>query len=179
MPNITLLPSIAAVAAAASAALTNVVTPSGDVYRDDVQELSHHAIEQHALLAFNQIDADKDDNISQDEFTASAIARQGLAHLNGFIPIETQAGVQKIALPFDGREVRVERDHVAYGAQRQFARFDSADGQLSEDEFKHIYRVRFSLADLDDDGVLAGVELTRFALAEVGAETILANLQGF
>ncbi len=156
-----------AIAAVAGLAMTSIEsTDSHSIYDDTtVAKLTRADIEGHAARVFARADRDGDFVLNADEYTALTIVTAELAHLNGFIVIETggqlstasASGVSSAALS-SAEQARIEA--VARG---RFYVFSNSDGVMDQNEFMRAQAAVFDAVDFNKNGVLAKRELNAFA----------------
>jgi len=156
-----------AIAAVAGLAMTSVENLDNRAAYDDttVSKLTRSDVEDHAARVFVRADLDSDRRLNADEYTALTIVTAELAHLNGFIVIETggqlstasASGVSSAALS-PGEQARIEA--VARG---RFYTFAGDDGVMDIGDFTRAQSMIFDAADFNQNGVLARRELNAFA----------------
>lgn len=119
-----------------------------------------------AKAVFGRADLDNDADLSSEEFATLAVVTAELARLNGFVAVDYSGGVRTAALPRARSWSNAERARVEAMASRDYALFAGEDGRMTSDEFVAARLEAMTAADLDRNGVLRGVELTRFAAIE-------------
>ena len=159
--------AFAAVAAVAGLAMTSIESGNSNEIYDDttVAKLTRSDVESHANRVFTRADRDGDFNLNADEYTALAIVTAELAHLNGFIVIETggqlstasASGVSSTALS------AAEQTRIEAVARGRFYVFSNDDGMMDQNEFLRAQSAVFDAVDYNKNGVLAKRELNAFA----------------
>ena len=159
--------AFAAVAAVAGLAMTSIESDNGNSIYDDttVAKLTRSDVEGHANRVFARADRDGDFVLDADEFTALSIVTAELAHLNGFIVIETggqlstasASGVSSSALS------ATEQARIEAVARGRFYVFSNDDGMMDQSEFLRAQSAVFDAVDYNKNGILAKRELNAFA----------------
>ncbi len=119
-----------------------------------------------AKTVFDRADLDNDGELSPDEYVTHAIVTAELARLNGFVAVDYAGGVRIAPLPRSTPWSMEERARIEAAATRDYALFAGGDERMTGDEFVAARLEAMTAADLDRNGVLNGVELTRFASIE-------------
>jgi hypothetical protein len=162
-----LLKSFAAMATVAGLALTTVEgTENRSAYDgQEISRLTRSDIKTHAMSVFMRADIDNDQSLSADEYTALSIVTAELAHLNGFIVVESGGGVSTAALPPMRRAALTQSEQIRIEAvsRRKFYVFSGDDGAMDAREFSAAQIAMFDAADFNNNGVLAKRELNSFA----------------
>ncbi len=159
--------AFATVAAVAGLAMTSIESANSNSMYDDttVAKLTRSDVEGHANRVFARADRNGDFFLNADEYTALTIVTAELAHLNGFIVIETggqlstasASGVSSAALS-PAEQARIEA--IARG---RFYVFSNDDGMMDQNEFLRAQSAIFDAVDYNKNGVLAKRELNAFA----------------
>ncbi len=165
MPNF-LLPATA-ITAAVSAMLA---TGAGfqNVETNDALRLTAAEASVHANKVFDRADLDKSGAMSADEFTALSIVTAELAHLNGYVVIETEGLERTIDLPIEAPAALSygERARIEAVARNAFYAAAGGDRKLTKAEFAKAQSLAFDEADRNRNGALAKRELSNFAAGQ-------------
>ncbi len=167
MPATIFTNTAAAIAALAGAAFASVASFDFEpAYGDgEVQQLTRAEIATSAWNAFGLADRDGDKMLDADEFSALSVVSAELAHLNGFISVETQGEVKTIAVPIEAPKAISAAEHVRIEAvsRNTFYAFAGKDGKLDADEYIGLQNALFEASDLNKNGALARRELSIYA----------------
>ena len=153
--------------AAATAAISvlfaltgNGESADGVILLDDVRT--------NAQTRFSQADLDQNGSLDTDEFVALEIVTAELAHLNGFIRVETNTDTREITLPITAPTAIAPgaRDLVEATAMNSFFEIAGDDGAITLAEFVDAAASDFAQADANNNGQLGARELYTFARME-------------
>ena len=161
-----ILNSITAVGAAIGIAFSSLTGVDMDAYEGKaVTRLSETEAASHALHVFMRADRDMDQRLNVDEFAAFSIVTAELAHLNGFIAIDSGGSVRTIALPVVAPASLSATDYARIDAvsRHTFYAFADEDYLLDGSEFVQLQRAVFEQADINGNGALVKKELDIFA----------------
>ena len=167
MPNL-LAPAFAALTAAVSAVIASDGGLMGGADEVDVLHLSKSDAVVHAERVFDRADIDGSGALEADEFAALSIVTAELAHLNGYVTIETDAQPREVALPITAPSALSygERARVEAVARNEFYVAAGGDGLLSKAEFVDAQLLAFNDADRNRNGVLKPRELSTYAIKQ-------------
>lgn len=166
MPTSLFANSLIAAAAAAGVALTSLVDAPTDAYADaSLTQLSVDDATSNAIKIFARADLDGDAALSADEFAALSIVTAELAHLNGFVAIETGDKVKTIALANAGGMALSQSEHarIEAVARHAFYAFAGEDGLMAQSEFLGMQAAQFAASDINANGKLNRRELSIYA----------------
>lgn len=160
------LPGFAAAVAAGAGLVQAASVEPLPAYGAPATQLEAATVAATAKSVFDRADLDNDGELSREEFTTLAIVTAELARLNGFVAVDYSGGVRTAALPRASAWSSAERARIEEGAARDYEISAGDDQRMSADEFIAVRLEAMAAADLDRNGVLKGVELTRFAALE-------------
>ena len=169
-----LLKSLTAIAAVAGLAFSSADDLQPAAYDGaQVSQLTLDDLSSHANTVFVRSDRDLDNALDVDEFTALAVVTAELAHLNGFVAIDSAEGVSVIELPSVRPAALSPGEHarIAAVAQHVFYSFAGRDGKMDAEEFLSTQTSAFEAADLNNNGALKRKELRIFAQRQAALST--------
>lgn len=118
-----------------------------------------------AEMLFNQADLDRSGDLDINEFTALNLVLAELSRVSGRVVLEMPAG--EAAVELDDALLRqvtsAERSRLEAVSFREFQLASDADDRMTLDEFVGLELEYFEAADRNDNGVLAGSELSSYA----------------
>lgn len=158
--------SFLALTAGIGGALAAGVGLNDDAYGPNATILDKAASVEHATLAFQRADLDKDNKLNADEYASLAIVTAELSRLNGFVAIETSSGVQIAELPERAAKALTpfQRAEVNALSRRAFYEAAGDDNRLDKSEFLTLHDTQFARADRNGDDRLIKTELTSYAI---------------
>ena len=118
-----------------------------------------------AERVFAKVDVDRNGEIDVDEYAAQAVVFAGLVRFNGVVAVDGRQTLH-IGLPTTAEASLGAAERTAIDA---VARADyyavTADGPITSRRWVELRMAAFDAADRNEDGVLTGRELSRFAMA--------------
>ena len=158
--------SLAAITAALGVGFASL-TGADDLAYDDAEldRLTRAELAQHAWTEFERADRDGDKVLSADEYSALAIIKAELAHLNGFIALDIDGDVRTIAIPVSDQSALSRTEHIRIEAvaRHTFYAFAGADGKMDADDFIGLNAAIFAAADRNNNQALTKIELKAYA----------------
>ncbi len=161
-----ILPGFAAALAVGAGLVHAASVDPRPAYGAPAAQLEATTVAETARAVFSRADLDNDNELSRDEYATLAVVTAELARLNGFVAVDYAGGVRTARLPRAGAWSNAERARVEASANRDYALFAGDDDRMTDAEFVTARLEALSLADADRNGVLRGMELTRFAAIE-------------
>lgn len=161
-----ILPGFAAALAAGAGLVHAASVEPVRAYGAPAFQIEAATIANTAKSVFDRADFDNDSELSREEYVTLAVVTAELARLNGFIAVDYAGGVRTAAVPSGAPWSAKERARIEASAERDYARLAGEDERMTKEEFMTARLEAMTAADFDRNGVLAGVELTRFAAAE-------------
>jgi hypothetical protein len=156
---------VAAMAAAGAGLVTTASVTPAPAYGPAAVKLEAVAAASQATRLFDRADLDNDGSLGLDEYTIFAVVTAELARLNGFIPVDGGRGIETVAIARSAKPFVDDQDKakIKERATREYRLIAGNDERLSADEFVNAQLEQFLAADVDRNGVLAGIELTSYA----------------
>ena len=156
----------AAVAALGVALASFSGADNSSAYQDGaIKRLSQGDAAINARFVFERADRNGDASLDVDEFAALTVVTAELAHLNGFIAVETKDSLETIPLPGSAPLALgdVEQTRIDAVARHTFYAFAGYDGKMQQGEYMGLQNAIFTSSDLNANGALTSAELALFA----------------
>jgi len=162
-----LLKSVAALATVAGLAVNSGdALDASDAYEvRSLTQLTQSDVKTHAMHVFMRGDTNRDNVLDADEYTSLSVVTAELAHLNGFIVIETGDAYLTAPLPGVRHSALSQSEQIRIEAvsRKAFYVFAGDDGTMDISEFAEAQVSKFDQADFNSNGILAKRELFSFA----------------
>jgi len=170
-----LLKSVAAVAAVAGLAFTSADDrlPENAYGEDVLSSLTRMEVADHATRVFARADRNSDLMLDVSEYAAFSVVTAELAHLNGFVAIETGGTPGLLALPIANPAAISRSEHIRIAAvsRHAFYAYAGIDGRMDVEEFVGAQTTLFNAADLNGNGTLKRKELGLFGQRQASMTT--------